>query len=266
MMIPLRRGRLLNEQDVRGSPLSVVVNESFAKRWFPNQDALGQQMRVGPNDGEPYTVVGVVGDVKQVSLEVGPSLAVYVTPSQWHFADNAMWLVARTRGDPSNLTPSIRNAIWSVDKDQPITRVATMDFVVAATAAERRFAMVLFSAFALVALLLAAAGIYGVLSGNVAERTREIGVRSALGASRGEILGLIAKQGMALTAIGAVLGLLGAAAATKSIASLMFGISRLDPITYLGVVVVLGVVAAIACAVPAWRAARVDPAITLRTE
>ena len=141
-----------------------------------------------------------------------------------------------------------------------------MDELLAATAAERRFALVLFEAFGLAALVLAGAGIFGVLSGSVAERTREIGVRSALGASRRRILTLVLGQGLGLTAVGVAIGLAGAAFATRALVAMLFGVSRLDPVTYLAVVVLLAAVAAIACAVPAWRAARVDPASTLRTE
>ncbi len=141
-----------------------------------------------------------------------------------------------------------------------------MDDLLAASAAERRFALILFEVFALAALVLAAAGIYGVLAGSVAERTREIGVRSALGASRGMILGLVVRQGMTLTACGVLLGLLGAATASQVIVSMLFAVSPLDPATYLGVIVMLGGVALLACSVPAWRAARVDPATTLRME
>ena len=141
-----------------------------------------------------------------------------------------------------------------------------MDYLLAATAAQRRFALILFEAFALAALVLAATGIYGVLSGSVNERTREIGVRSALGASRTDIIGLVVRQGMTLTGLGVVIGLAGAAAATQAIVTLLFGVSRLDPITYLGVIALLIGVAGLACWVPAWRAARVDPAITLRAE
>jgi putative ABC transport system permease protein len=191
---------------------------------------------------------------------------VYITPTQWYFADSAMSLVVRTRGDAAALAPAIRNAIWSVDKAQPIVRVATMDSLLAASAAERRFALILFQAFALAALVLAATGIYGVLSGSVTERTREIGVRLALGASRRHILALIVRQGMTLTGLGIVLGLFGAVAASQAIVTLLFGISRLDPITYLGVIAVLVGVSVIACWLPARRAMKVDPLVALRYE
>jgi putative ABC transport system permease protein len=175
-------------------------------------------------------------------------------------------LVVRARGDAAALAPAVRQAIWSVDKGQPIVRVATMEALLAASAAERRFASILFEVFGLAALVLAAVGIYGVLSGSVTERTREIGVRLALGASRGHILALILRQGMTLTGIGVAAGLCGAAAASSALVSLLFGVSRLDPAAYLGVVALLAVVSAVACWVPAWRAARVDPSITLRAE
>jgi len=191
---------------------------------------------------------------------------VYTTSEQWYFADNPVSLVVRTHGEATAFVPAVRRAIWSVDKDQPIVRVATMDDLVLRSAAERRFALILFETFALVALSLAAIGIYGVLAGSVAERTREIGVRAALGASSGEILGLVVRQGMTLMAIGVAIGVVGAAAASQALLTLLFGISRLDAATYAVVVAILAGVSAIACSVPAWRAARVDPCITLRAD
>jgi putative ABC transport system permease protein len=267
MGIPLRRGRLLNAHDGADAPLVVLISESLAKSKFPDQDPIGQRLRIGPNDGPWCTIVGVVGNVKQTSLVVSQSDAVYITTTQWHlFVDKALWLVVRARGDAAALAPAIRDAIWSVDKDQPVVRVATMDDLLAASTAERRFALVLFEAFGFVALMLAATGIYGVLSGSVTERTREIGVRLALGASRGNILALVFRQGMTLTGLGVALGLCSAVAASQAIITLLYGVSRLDPIAYLGVITLLVGVSVIACWVPAWRAARVDPSITLRSE
>ena len=196
----------------------------------------------------------------------GRSDAVYVSTAQWLWADGTQWLVVRTRGDAATLAPVARQAIWSVNKDMPVVRVSTMEAMLAATAAERHFALILFEAFALAALILAAAGIYGVLSGSVAERTREIGVRAALGASPGSILALVLRQGMTLTGIGLAIGLAGAFVATKAIAAMLFGVSRLDPVTYFGVIALLLAVSSAACWVPATRAARVDPATTLRAE
>ena len=266
MRIPLRRGRLLDDRDGLAAPAVVVLNESYAKRKFRHLDPVGRRLRVGPADGPWYTVAGVVGDVKQLSLAAEAADAVYVTPAQWHFADAAMSLVARTRGDAAALAPAVRQAIWSVDKDQPVVRVGTMQDVVARTAAERRFALDVFAAFALAALALAAAGIYGVLAASVAERRREIGVRAALGASRGSLVGMVLREGLALAGLGAVLGLAGAAAASRALSALLFGVSRHDPAAYLGVLALLAAVALLACGIPAWNALRVDPASTLRTE
>jgi putative ABC transport system permease protein len=264
--LPLRRGRLLDEHDIAGAPVAVLINEAFARRSFGDRDPIGQRLHLGPDDGPWQTVVGVVGDVKQTSLAVSQSDAVYITTAQWRFTDRALWLVVRARGDVAALAPAIRKAIWSVDKDQPIVRVATVDELLVASAAERRFALIVFEAFALAALVLAATGIYGVLSGSVTERMREIGVRSALGASRSNILALVVRQGMTLTGLGVVIGLCGAVAASGAIITLLFGVSRLDPITYLGVIALLVGVSGLACWVPAWRAARVDPSITLRAQ
>lgn len=266
MGIPLRSGRQFDEQDRAGAPLVALISESLARAKFGSADPLGARLRVGPPSGPLYTVIGVVGDVRQQSLALGDADAVYTSAAQWWFADNAMSLVIRGRGEPADLTPSIRQAVWAVDRDQAIVRVATMDDLLAASAAERRFALILFEAFALAALVLAAAGIYGVLAGNVAERTREIGVHSALGASRSRILRLVLRQGMSLTVLGIAIGVAAAVAATQAIAAMLFGVSRLDPVTYLGVIVLLLAVSGIACSVPAWRAARIDPAITLRSE
>jgi putative ABC transport system permease protein len=265
--IPLRRGRLLDAHDVAGSPRAILISDSFARRRFPSEDPIGKRVQVGGGQSPPlFTVVGVVGDVKQMSLALSESDAVYATTTQWNWADGTLSLVVRAHGDVAALTPAIKKAIWSVDKDQPIVRVTTMDGLLAVSAAERRFVLILFEIFGLVALALAATGIYGVLSGSVTERTREIGVRAALGATRADILALIIRQGMTLTVLGIVIGLLGAAVASQALGSLLFGVSRLDPLTYLGVIVVLVGASVIASSAPAWRAAQVDPAITLRAE
>jgi putative ABC transport system permease protein len=264
MRIPLRRGRLLDVRDGPDAPLAVLISESLAKQFAG--DPIGQRVHVGDTERPWYTIVGVVGDVRQASLALSQPEAVYMTAEQWPYRENARSLVVRGHGDVAELAPAIRNAIWSVDKDQPVVRVATMEDVVAGSAAERRFALIVFQAFGVAALVLAAIGIYGVLSGSVTERAREIGVRSALGASRGNILGLVLRQGMAVTGLGVVIGLSGGAVASQAIVSLLFGVSRLDTITYLGVVLLLLGVSAIACWVPAWRAAQVDPSVTLRAE
>jgi len=259
MGIPLRSGRFLDEHDTAGAPQAALVSASLAKRQFPGKDVIGKRLHVGPTNRPWYTVVGVVGDVKQTSLAIDQPDAVYIPTQQTWFADDTLSLVVRTGGDALQLASAVRSAIWSVDKDQPIVRVATMDNLLALSEAERRFVLILFEAFGIVALALAAVGIYGVLSGGVTERTREIGVRAALGASRADILTLVLRQGLRLTGLGILIGLCGTVAASRAMTTLLFGISQLDPITYLGVIVLLGIVSGIAC----WT---VDPSITLRAE
>jgi putative ABC transport system permease protein len=266
MRIPLRRGRFLDRRDVAGASQAVVISESLARREFPREDAIGMRLHVGPMDRPWYTVVGVAGDVKQTSLAVTDLEAVYITAEQEWFEDDAMYLVVRTSRDALSLGPAIRKAVWSADQEQAIVHVSTMDSLVAASAAERRFVLILFEAFGLVALVLAATGIYGVLSGGVTERFREIGIRSALGASRGNILSLVIGQGMILATLGSAIGLVAAAAVSPAMIALLFGVSRLDPITYFGVIVLLGGVSAAACWAPAWRATKVDPMVVLRYE
>jgi putative ABC transport system permease protein len=264
--IPLRRGRLLETRDVADALPVLVLSESLAKRKFPNQDPIGQRVQVGP-PGLPWlTVVGVVGDVKQASLAVSQTDAVYTTAMQWPFPESTMSLVVRAHGDAAALAPAVRQAIWLVDKDQPITRVATMDRLLAGTAAERRFALVLFEAFGLVALTLAAIGIYGVLSGNVAERTHEIGVRLALGARKMDVLHLVLRQALRFAIVGAAVGLVSGLMVSHLIAGLLYAVSPTDPPTFAGVAFILVAVALLASYVPARRAMRVDPIVALKYE
>ena len=266
MGIALRRGRLLDAHDAESAPPAVLICESLAKAEFQGRDPVGQRMHIGPRNRPAYIIVGVVGDVKQTSLAQAAPAGVYITPSQSWFVDTVQSLVVRGQGNVAILTPAIKSAIWSVDKNQAIVRIARMEDLLARSEGQRRFAMMVFEAFALMALLLAAIGIYGVLSGSVTERTREIGVRAALGASRSNILGLVVRQAMTMTGLGILIGLAGAAAATQALVSLLFGVSRLDPITFLSVIALLIAMSALACSVPAWRAARIDPALALRAE
>ena len=269
MGVPLRSGRLLEVTDRADAPQAFVISESLARRTFGDTDPIGQRARFGPEiDGtRPWgTVVGVVGDVKQQSLASPATAAFYVAGAQWAWVDPVQSLVVRTSGDAAALTSAVKRAVWSVDRNKPITRVATMEQLIRTTAAERRFASVIYGTFALAALLLAAVGLYGVISGRVAERTREIGIRAALGATRGEIVRGVLANGLLLTAAGVVIGVGGAVATSRLLVTLLYGISPADPATYAGVIALLGSVAALACWAPARRAAAVDPAITLRTE
>ncbi|MGD0446387.1 MAG: ABC transporter permease [Edaphobacter sp.] len=270
MHIPLRRGRLFNDHDIVGAPTVVLINEALAASRFPNQDPIGQHVRMGLDVDHPdrpwATVIGVVGNVKQQSLAAADEDAFYIPTTQWPWVDNVQSLVVRTHGDAASLAPSVRNGIWSIDKDQPVIRVATMGSLLATTAAERRFVLVLFEFFGITALVLATVGIYGILAGSVTERKREMGVRTALGASRRNILTLVLRQGMTLVAIGAAIGLAAAIFTSQALVPLLFGISKLDPVTYLGVIALLLGVSAIACLIPARRAASANPVDALRAE
>ena len=264
--IPLRRGRLINEPDSADAPQVVLISESLAKRKFGDRDPIGQRLHVGPTDRPWYTVIGVVGDVKQVSLAVNQPDSVYIPTSQSWSVESVQSLVVRAHASLAGLTPTIKQAIWSVDKDQPIARVATMDALLATSAGERRFALILFESFGLVALVLAATGIYGVLAGSVAERTREIGIRLALGAQTSNVLHLIFRQGLILVLSGVGFGLLAAWALARLLTKLLFGVTATDPWAFGSVTVLLIVVALLACWLPARRATKVDPLVALRYE
>ncbi|MEO5816350.1 MAG: ABC transporter permease [Gemmatimonadaceae bacterium] len=268
MRIPILRGRSLTAADITTSSAVALVNETFAKKFFPGEDAIGQRVRTGAHDSGPWrTIVGITGDVRQVSLAEDVTDAVYVPEVQWQQgADGQMSLVVRTAGSPADFIGAVRNAIWSVDRNQPIVRVATMNDVVAASAADRRFVLTLFELFAAAGIILAALGMYGVLSASVTERVREIGLREALGASPAQIMQMIVGQGMTLAIAGAVIGVLLSIATSRVIEGQLFGISRADPLTYAATLATLLVVALVACAFPAWRAARVDPMESLRAE
>ncbi len=268
MRIPLIRGRLLDAGDRAGGPEAVAINESMARQLFKNADPIGQAIRFGPEMGGTHWdyVVGVVGDVKAYSLAVDAPDAFYVASAQWNWVDNVQTLVVRTSGNGAALVPSIKRAVWSVNANQPITRVATMDSFIAASAGQRRFALLAIEVFAVVALILAAVGLYGVISGSVTERMREIGIRTALGATPGDVVRSVVGHGIALTVPGAVIGLGGAYVASRLLESMLFSVSRIDPITYAGVIALLLAVAVLAAWAPARRAAGVDPTIALRAE
>jgi putative ABC transport system permease protein len=267
MRIPVVRGRSIDSRDNSSAPMVALVNASFAKKFFPGEDVVGQRIRVGAADSGPWrTIVGVTGDLHQVSLVGDASDAVYVPEGQWANADGAMSLVMRTTGDAAALAEPIRRAVWSVDKNQPIVRVAMMEAVVASSAAERRFVLSLFEVFGMLAVALAALGLYGVLAASVTERVREIGVREALGATPRAIVSMIVRQGMALAAGGAAIGLALSIAASRALVDQLFATSRMDPVTYGAVLASLGLVALGACAIPAARAAMVDPMESLRAE
>jgi putative ABC transport system permease protein len=240
MRIPLKRGRTITREDAAGAPPVVLINETFARIGWAGEDPIGKRVQLGGSDRPWRAVVGIVGDVHHTGLDEQQAPQIYIPEIQWIFADGAMVLAARTRGDPAALAPAVRAAIRSVDPSLPILHTATMDEVLAGTAQSRRFAFVMFQVFALVALLLAAAGIYGVLAGSVTERTREIGIRSALGASRGGLLRLVVGQGLVLTLAGLTVGTAGALLLSRFLGRMLFGVGPRDPVTFAAVLVVVG--------------------------
>ena len=223
MGIPLISGRLLDERDTMGAPQAALISASLARHHFGKRNPIGSRLHVGPRDRPWYTVVGVVGDVKQTSLAIEQEDAVYLSTRQTWFADDTLSFVIRAHGNAAALAPTVKSAIWSVDKDQPIVRVITMDRMMEITEAQRRFILILFETFGIVALLLAALGLYGVLSTSVAERIHEIGVRMALGTIRSDILALALRDGMRLTASGIGIGVCGAFAAGRATAYCSLG-------------------------------------------
>jgi predicted permease len=266
--IPLLRGREFSTQDRGDTPTVVLVNETFVRTFFPNQDPIGAQ--IGWSVEKPINwkaIVGVVGDVKHFGLDQPEEPAVYDLYSQttqpWK-----RWtsLAVRSARDPGELTREVESQIWALDRDIPPTAVLTMKDMMDASAAPRKFNLTLLAIFATVALVLAAIGIYGVVAYSVTQRTHEIGIRVALGAQRRDIVRLILGEGGRLVALGTIMGLAGAAALTRFMASLIFGIGVHDPLTFFGVAAILICVAAAACYIPARRAMRVDPIVALRYE
>jgi len=269
MRIPLRRGRLIQESDSRDAPPVVLINETMARKFWPNQDPLGKRMKFGlPGDNVPWLrIVGIVGDVRQMHLNDPPRQEMYFP--YWQAKDNWMVprdLAIRTSGDPLSLAGAVRQAVWSIDQDQPVSSVMTLDDLLDLEVAHRRVEAALLVGFAALALILACIGIYGVLSYLVAQRTREIGVRLALGASAADVFRTVAVRGMTLAGLGIAAGLAGAMALSRLLRSLLFGVSAGEPLVYACAVAVFSLVALLACYVPARRASHVDPMVTLRYE
>jgi predicted permease len=266
MQIPLREGRFFNESDTKTSPPVGIVDEYMATELWPGQSALGKRVHNGGiTDKDPWiTVVGVVGRIKQYTLDSDSRTAIYYPQTQ--FVTKEMNVVVRSSGDPAALDSAARKEIQNVDRDLPIFHVVTMEQRVQDSLARRRFAMLLLSLFAGLAVALAMIGIYGVISYVVNQGTREIGIRLALGATPRAILRLVIGRGMALAIPGVVIGLLGSLAFTRMMRGLLFGVSPIDPLTFVAVPVLLVLVALLASYVPAQRATRVDPTVSLHSE
>jgi putative ABC transport system permease protein len=265
LAIPLRSGRTFTEGDRADAPRVMIVNEEMARRHWPNENPIGR--RVTMKDwGPPLTgqIVGVVGDVKADGLDSTTRPMIYWAYPQFPGVFNN--LVIRTDGDLPTIITAVKNQIWSIDREQPMTRIQTMEDVIAGSVAPRRFNMLLLGTFAALALALAAVGIYGVLSYLVSQRTHEIGIRMALGAHRRNVMAMIVKQGMLLALTGVGVGLLASLALTRLTASLLFGVDASDPLTFTLVSLLLSLVALFACYIPARRATKVDPIVALRYE
>jgi putative ABC transport system permease protein len=267
--VSLHRGRFFDTRDAVDSTPVAVVNRRLAEQFWPGEDPIGKRLKVGALDSQNAwaTIVGVVGDVRQAGFYGEQLYELYVPYTQ----ERRPWvaprdLVVRTKGDAASMAAAVRQVIWAVDKDQPVSNVRTMEEVFAAAVSRERFQTLLLSLFATLALLLACVGLYGVISYAVAQRTHEIGVRMALGAQSHDVLRLVIRQGMVLTLAGLVVGVIGGLAVTRVMTDLLFGVTATDAVTFISVGGLLVGVALLACYIPARRATRIDPLVALRYE
>jgi putative ABC transport system permease protein len=265
MRIPLKRGRLFTAQEAVEMRHVVVVNEAFARENFPGQDALGQRVTIEmKDDNQPSEIIGIVGDNKHKGLDAEVEPMAF-----WPHAElvySSMTIAIRTRGESTNVAAAARDVIHRLDPDQPIGQVITMNSLMARSFARSRFNSLLLAIFSVVALVMAAVGIYGVMSYSVLQRTHEIGVRMALGAQRTDVLKLILRQGILLAITGVAVGLAGSFGLTRVISSLLFDVAATDKTTFAAVSLGLFAITFVASYIPAWRATRVDPLVALRYE
>ena len=265
--IPIVRGRALGAQDTATSPPIAVANEAFAREFYAGEDVIGKRVRWAGGNGEWISIVGTVPDVRGLSLDQGEVPALYVPYAQ----ERAWWrtwmdVVVRTSADPAAFAPDLRRAVARVDRAIPIARVRTMDLVLADSIADRRFNLFLVAAFAALAILLAAAGTYGVMAYLVTQRYHELGIRIAIGARPTRIMALVIGQGLAVAGIGTVIGLTAWWLLARVLQGFLFGVTAMDLRTLAGAAATLGVMTVLACFGPAWRAGRVDPLVVLRSE
>jgi putative ABC transport system permease protein len=275
MKIAILKGRSFEPQDRHGSVPVVLVNETMARQYFQGEEVIGRKLRLGApahlqpaDDGEEtpwHTVVGVMADVRN-SLNQPVEPAIYFLHQQVAFPESSMSIVIRTGTAPAPLSRAVREAIWGVDPNLPISNLSTMEDLMAESTSQTRFTLLLLASFAAAALILAAIGIYGVMSYFVNQRTHEIGLRLALGADRGDILKMIVRQGLILAVFGLIVGLAGALGLSRYMASQLFEVSSHDPFTFVGISLLLLVVAFLAATFPALRATRVEPMTALRLD
>jgi predicted permease len=269
MRIRLLRGRLFDDHDGPDAPSVAIINETMARKFWPNEDALGKRFRFTLAGGtfRPFQIVGLVDDVKEMALDEPPKEEMYFP--YWQAQGNYMvpsTLVVHTKSDPTTLAGALRAAVWSLDPDQPVSEVVTMDSILDRELGQRSVQAVLLGGIAALAMTLACVGIYGVMAYLVTQQAHEIGIRVALGAHSRNILGLVLGRGAKLTATGVVIGIAAAVLVTRLMRSLLFGVSPFDPLTFATVPLVLTFVALAACYIPARRATRVDPIMALRFE
>jgi len=271
--IPILRGRDLSDTDRAGMPAVVLISESMARQLWPGEDALGKRLTLTFSPDAVRQVVGIVGDVKIDALDqIRPSAALYYPLAQVSASGVADWrsfpmiLVVRSASDPAGVASAVSNAVHEVDREMPLRDVLAMDDLVANSMSQQRFNMLLLAAFAGLALLLAAVGIYSVLSYSVKRRVPEIGIRLALGARLSDVLRMVVIEGMKPTLLGVALGAVGALALGHVVSSLIYGVKPTDPVTFLVVAFLLAAIALFASLIPAYRAAKVDPMVALRYE
>jgi putative ABC transport system permease protein len=278
LRVPLLRGRVFNQSDTSKSERVVIVNQAMAKKYWPKGDPIGQRITIGKGLGPEFEeparqIIGIVGDVRETGLTSGATPAMYIPRSQatdglTKLANSVIplsWII-QTAANPSSLSAAIQREIRSVDSQLAASKIRTMDQVISESTARQNFNMLLLTIFAGLALLLAAIGIYGLMSYTVEQRTQEIGIRMALGAGRGDMLKLVVRQGLLLTGIGLVIGLAASFGLNRLLANLLFGVKTTDPVTYATVAVILVSVALLATYVPARRATKIDPLVALRYE
>ena len=264
MRIPLVAGRLFTTREEREPNASALINETLARKYFPNQNPIGQHLKVSWNGDGPDEIVGVVGDVKMTSLEDEIRPAVYYPYSRTPYPSQT--LILRTAGDPLGAAAGALQLVKTIDPELPVSRLQTMEQVIAASVAQRRILMLLLGVFAAIALVLAALGIYGVMAYMVSQRAREIGIRMALGSPRAVVMRMVVGQAMLLTGAGVAAGLAGAWLLTRLMEQLLFGVAPSDPLTFGAVALGLSAIAALAAAVPGMRATSIDPIVALRSE
>jgi putative ABC transport system permease protein len=265
MGIPLLRGRSFAASDRRDAPPVMMVNQTMAERYWPGEDPVGQRIATAGPEGPWAEVIGMVGDFKRTGLEIAPRPEMFKPYSQMAFPLRSMRVVVATGGTSAEaLAPVLRQAVWEVDRDQPVSALRPLEQVVAESVSRQRFTMLTLGFFAAIALLLGAVGIYGVLSYAVSERTREVGVRMALGAAPGDLRGWIMRQGLTPVLAGLGFGVVAALAFSRLIRSLLFGVGAADPITFAAISALLVAVALAAVWLPARRATRIDPVAALR--